>query len=58
MWVLVAHAAAGCGDSARVNTYINNIQSKCVSKGVPWPWYDAEAGWLMRLNAYMMAGGY
>ncbi len=57
-WVLVAHAAAGYGDSTRVNTYINNIQSKYVSKGFPWPWYDAEAGWFMRLNAYMMGGGY
>ncbi len=57
-WVLVAHAAAGYGDSSRVNTYINNIQTKYVSKSFPWPWYDAEAGWFLRLNGYMMGKGY
>jgi hypothetical protein len=57
-WVLVAHAAAGYGDSTRVNTYIQNIQTKYVSKGFPWPWYDAEAGWFLRLNGYMSGKGY
>jgi hypothetical protein len=52
-WVLVADTAALMGDSARVNTYIVNVQKKYVSRGFPWPWYSMEAGRFMRLNAYM-----
>jgi hypothetical protein len=57
-WVLVAHAAAGYGDTTRMNTYITNIQNKYVSKSFPWPWYNAEGGWFLRLNGYMMGKGY
>jgi len=53
-WVMIADAAAVMGDTNRVNTYINSIQSKYVATGFPWPWYNMEAGWFMRLNAYMM----
>ncbi|MFB3815269.1 MAG: hypothetical protein ACE14L_14280 [Terriglobales bacterium] len=52
-WVMITGAAAQMGNSARVNTYINNIQNKYVSKGFPWPWYNMEAGWFVRLNSYM-----
>ena len=53
-WVMIADAAALMGDTARANAYINTIQQKYVSKGFPWTWYNMEAGWFMRLNAYMM----
>jgi hypothetical protein len=53
-WILVGDAAAIMGDTARVNTFVQSIETKYVSKGFPWPMYSAEAGWLMRLNAYML----
>ena len=53
-WVMIAAAAAAMGDSSRVNTYINTIQTKYAANGFPWPWYCMEAGWYMRLNAYML----
>jgi hypothetical protein len=53
-WVMIASGAAEMGDSARVNTYITNIQNRYVSKGFPWTWYSMEAGWFMRLNDYML----
>ena len=45
------------GDQARVATYINNVQSKYVNSGFPWPFYNAEAGWFMRANNYMLGHG-
>jgi hypothetical protein len=56
-WVLVADGAAAMGDNARVATYINSIQNKYVNSGFPWPFYNAEAGWFMRANNYMMGNG-
>src|SRR5436305_3593571 len=53
-WVMIADAAAAMGDTTRVNTYINNIQSMYAANGFPWPFYNMEAGWYMRLNNYMM----
>jgi GH15 family glucan-1,4-alpha-glucosidase len=53
-WVMIADAAALMGDKARANAYIDTIQQKYVSKGFPWTWYNMEAGWFMRLNAYML----
>ena len=52
-WVMIADAAAAMGDTARVNTYINNIEAKYVNAGFPWPWYGMEDGWYMRLMSYM-----
>ena len=52
-WVMIAGAAAASGDSAAAQTYIKTIESKYVNNGFPWPWYNQEAGWFMRLNAYM-----
>jgi len=57
-WVLVADAAALMGDTRRVSTYMNSVQSKYVSQGFPWTWYSAEAGWYMRLNSYLMGRGF
>jgi hypothetical protein len=45
------------GDKTRVATYINTIQSRYVNQGFPWPFYNAEAGWFMRANNYMLGRG-
>ena len=41
------------GDSERANTYRQSVESKYVNvtPQFPWPWYDEEAGWLMRMMA-------
>jgi hypothetical protein len=57
-WCLVGTAAAAMGDNSRLATYINSIQSKYVNHGFPWPFYNAEAGWFMRANSYMMGKGW
>lgn len=57
-WCLVGTAAAAMGDKTRLATYINSIQSKYVNNGFPWPFYNAEAGWFMRANNYMMGKGW
>lgn len=53
-WVLMGDAAMVMGDTSRVNTFLQSINAKYVNADFPWPWYDGEAGWYMRLNAYMM----
>lgn len=57
-WCLVGTAAAAMGDNTRLATYISSIQSKYVNSGFPWPFYNAEAGWFMRANNYMMGKGW
>lgn len=56
-WCLIVDAAAAMGDNARVATYITNIQSKYVSNSFPWPFYNAEGGWFLRANNYMLGRG-
>jgi len=56
-WCLVVDGAAAMGDNARVATYINTMQTKYVNAGFPWPFYNAEGGWFMRANSYMMGNG-
>ena len=56
-WCLIVDAAAAMGDKTRVATYIDTIQSKYVKSGFPWPFYNAEAGWFMRANNYMLGRG-
>ncbi len=53
-WAMIAGAAARMGDSGRVNTYITTVHNKYVSQNFPWPWYNMEAGWFIRVNNYMM----
>lgn len=53
-WVLVGDAAAIMGDATRATAYMQSINTKYVSTGFPWTWYSAEAGWFLRLNAYML----
>ncbi len=52
-WVMVADAAALMGDRGRVDTYANSVRARWVNKGFPWTWYSMEAGWYMRLAAFM-----
>ena len=56
-WALIAQGAAAMGDKSRVATYINTVQSKFVNANFPWPFYNAEAGWFMRTNNYMLGRG-
>ena len=56
-WCLVGEAAAAMGDKTRLATYISSIQSKYVNSAFPWPFYNAEAGWFMRANNYMLGRG-
>jgi hypothetical protein len=55
-WCLIADAAAAMGDTGRLGTYIDTVQRRYGS-GYPWPFYNAEAGWLLRANSYMMGHG-
>ena len=56
-WCLVGEGAAAMGDKTRLATYINSIQKKYVNSGFPWPFYNAEGGWFLRSNSYMMGRG-
>ncbi len=56
-WCLVVDAAAAMGDNIRVAAYISKIQSKYVNSSFPWPFYNAEAGWFLRANNYMLGKG-
>ncbi len=56
-WCLIVDGAAAMGDKSRVDTYIKTMQSKYVNSGFPWPFYNAEAGWFLRANSYMMGRG-
>lgn len=56
-WCLIADGAAAMGDKTRLATYINTIQSKYTNTGFPWPFYNAEAGWYLRANSYMLGRG-
>jgi hypothetical protein len=56
-WCLVGDAAATMGDAVRLSTYINSIQNKYVNTGFPWPFYNAEAGWFIRANSFMVGNG-
>jgi len=57
-WCLIVEGAAAMGDRNRVATYISTMQSKYVNSGFPWPFYNAEAGWFMRANNYMLGRGW
>jgi hypothetical protein len=54
-WTVVSYAAYLEGDALRVNQYIAAIQKKYANATpeFPWPFYCAEGGWFMRVNAAM-----
>jgi hypothetical protein len=55
--VVVSYAAFLTQDKTRVDRYINTIQNRYLLANpmFPWPWYGAEAGWFMRVNAGIFA---
>lgn len=56
-WCLVGDGAAAMGDNTRLATYLNSLRSKYVNSGFPWPFYNAEGGWFIRANNYMLGRG-
>jgi hypothetical protein len=52
-WVVVSYAAFLAQDKTRVDRYLATIRNRyLIAEPVfPWPWYSAEAGWLMRVDA-------
>jgi hypothetical protein len=54
-WVVVSYAAYLDGNTSSVNRYIANLENEYVNvtPDFPWPFYGAEAGWFMRVNAGM-----
>jgi hypothetical protein len=52
-WVVVSYAALLAQDKANVDRYLATIRDRfMIAEPVfPWPWYSAEAGWLMRVDA-------
>ena len=55
-WVIVGYAAAVMGDTSRSSQYRMSVESKFVnvSPQFPYPWYDAEDGWFMRMLVLQM----
>ena len=49
-WALVGATAVVEGDSARAAAYSASVQKR-FAPGFPWPWYDLEAGWYVRMLA-------
>jgi hypothetical protein len=56
-WVTIAAAAATMGDTTRVSRYLDTIQTNYVDTNYPSPWYNAEAGWFIRVNNYELGNG-
>lgn len=54
-WVIVSYAAYLNGSTASVSKYISTLQKNYVNvtPDFPWPFYCAEGGWFMRVNAAM-----
>ena len=52
-WAIVSYAAYLEGDRSSVNRYITTIQREYVNvtPDFPWPFYCAEGGWFIRVNA-------
>jgi hypothetical protein len=52
-WVIVGYAATVMGDNQRANQYRMSVENRFVnvSPQFPYPWYDAEDGWFMRMLA-------
>jgi hypothetical protein len=52
-WAIVGDAATLMGDSTRASQYRISVENKYVNvtPQFPYPWYDAEDGWFMRMLA-------
>lgn len=55
-WALVGDSAAMMSDVARSDAYVQNVQKSYGASGFPWPWYDAESGWYIRMNDQLLSG--
>jgi hypothetical protein len=51
-WVVVSYAALLAHDKTRVDRYVDTIRNRYMIADpvFSWPWYSAEAGWLMRVD--------
>lgn len=58
-WAIVGYAAAVMGDWPRVTQYRQSVEAKYVNvtPQFPYPWYDAENGWFMRMVALQSNAG-
>lgn len=54
-WVCIADAAAIMGDTTRANAFIAAVNSK-FAPSFPWPWYDMESGWYIRMLNQLALG--
>jgi hypothetical protein len=52
-WAFLAYVAALMGDKARVDTYLNEVNTRYITNNHPWTWYIAEAGWTIRAAKYV-----
>ena len=50
-WNQVAYAATRYGDTSRVKTYLNTVESKYVYNNFPYPWTSMENGFFLRLTS-------
>lgn len=50
-WAIVGYAATLMGDSTRAVQYRQSVDNRFVNvnPSFPYPWYDAEAGWFVRM---------
>jgi PKD repeat protein len=58
-WTIVGYAATLMGDTTRANQYRSSVESKFVNVApqFPYPWYDGEDGWFMRMVALQDKAG-
>jgi hypothetical protein len=49
-WCIAGYAAYLMGDKTRANAFLSTINAK-YGTTFPWPFYSAEAGWYIKLNA-------
>jgi hypothetical protein len=50
-WALVGFSATRRCDWARFDQYFASINPIYLSKQLPWPWYNAESGWMLQALA-------
>jgi hypothetical protein len=56
-WALVGETAVVMGDGAQAATFATSVRQRYAAAGFPYPWYDAEAGWYVRMLARLDAQG-
>jgi hypothetical protein len=56
-WALVGETALIMGDRSQAATFAGSVRQRFAQAGFPYPWYDAEAGWYVRMLAGLEAQG-